>query len=243
MHFRFAALALGTLLLAGCATAPKQVAYDREASGVKTLEVLPIRRSEIELMILNNPGYSFGLIGATIAEANRIPKRNKLREYAEQSRLDHVAELKAMFEAEAAKKGYVVRWPSPLMESDEGPKAKREGNGLRKSYPAASGGADALLDLNFGMVGYVAAGSGDNAPYRPTAVVVARMVDRDGQRVLFSDMFVYNNVFNLQQAVTIEPDPAYVYPDFDDLDAAGPKAIDGLRAAVRAVVSEVARQL
>jgi hypothetical protein len=235
------AAALAALTLAGCATAPKQAAFNRDAAHVKTIAVLPMRKSELDLMILNNPGYSFGLIGTAIAEANRIPKRNTLREHAQQAGLDHVALLKEELSKALAQRGYDVRWTEPVMEDGKA-KTSRDGWGVRKKYDAIAD-ADAQLDVNFGFVGYAAAGSSDGAPYRPTAVVTARLVSADGKRELFSDFVVYNNVFGRKNAITINPNGAYVYPDFDDLDHAGPKAIDGLRDAVGAAANELAKQL
>jgi len=236
-----ATAALAALVLAGCATAPKQSSFNRDAAHVKTITVLPMRKSEVDLMILNNPGYNFGLIGAAIAEANRVPKRNTLRAHAQQAGLDHVALLKEQLSKSLAERGYEVRWADPVMEDDKA-KTKRDLWGSRKNY-AGIDASDAQLDVNFGFVGYAAAGSSDGAPYRPTAVLTARLVTADGKRELFSDQVVYNNVFGRKDAITINPSGAYVYPDFDDLDAAGAKAIDGLRDAVGAAASELAKQL
>jgi hypothetical protein len=230
-------------MLGACVSMPKSQAYNRAAAAhIKTIDVLPMRPSEIDLLILNNPGYSFGLIGTAIAEANRIPKRNALREQALAHGFDHVAATREQLDRAFAAHGYTLRWPDPVMEPDRGPKAKRDGNSLRKSYPPASAGADALLDVNFGFVGYAAAGSSDGAPYRPTAVLIARLVSPDGKQVLFSDFVIHNNVFGQQQAITIDPSDAYRYPDFDDLEAAWPQAIAGLRQSVELVADELARQ-
>jgi hypothetical protein len=234
---------LFALTLTACVSMPKQQAYNRASNAhIKTIEVLPMRHSEIDLFILNNPGYSFGLIGTAIAEANRIPKRNALREQARAHALDHVAALREQLDRAFATHGYELRWPDPIMEPEKGARARRAGNGFRKSYPPASSGVDALLDLNFGFIGYAAAGSGDAAPYRPTAVVMARLVAPDGKQVLFSDFVIYNNVFGQAQAITIDPSDAHRYPDYDDLEAAWPQAIAGLRQAVESAGDELARQ-
>jgi len=185
--------------------------------------VLTMRESEIDLLILNNPGYSFGLIGVAIAEANRIPKRNKLRDYAQQAGFDHVRVFREHLTTALAERGYQLRWSDPVM--------------------AIGKKGDAALDVNFGFFGYAAAGSSDHAPYRPAGVISARLVSRDGRTTLLSDQVVYNNVFNAPKAITIDPDDTYVYPDFDDLDAAGVEAISGLEFAARALADQLARQL
>jgi hypothetical protein len=105
---------LFALTLTACVSMPKQQAYNRASNAhIKTIEVLPMRHSEIDLFILNNPGYSFGLVGTAIAEANRIPKRNALREQARAHALDHVAALREQLDRAFATHGYELRWPDP----------------------------------------------------------------------------------------------------------------------------------
>lgn len=236
------AAALSLLLLCACAAPIKRQAFNRGAEPVETIRVLQMRESQIDLMILNNPGYSFGLIGTAIAESNRIPKRDALREWAQAEGFDHVQAFRDALEAALVERGYVVLWPDRLMEAKGVRGAKRNMHGIRKAY-ASAGDADAQLDVNFGLVGYVAAGSSKEAPYRPTAVVAARLVSQDGERVLFSDSIIYNNAFGQQQAITLDPDERFVYPDFDDLEAAGVTSIEGLRVAIDQVAAELARQL
>ncbi len=235
-------LVILALATSACVSTPKQIAFNRGAEPIKTIQVLPLRHSEVDLMILNNPGYSFGLIGFTIAEVNRTSKRDTLREHAAAAGLDHVADLRAAFDQAMSERGYAVRWSEPAMEPEKGQHAKRGSDGFRKTY-AAIESVDAILDLSFGMFGYVASGTGDSAPYRPTAVLIARLLSADGKRVLFSDFIIYNNAFNQKSAITLQPDPAYAYPDFDDLDAAGATAIEGLRVATREAARTLAKQL
>jgi hypothetical protein len=237
-------LFLAASLLSGCVTTPDQQAFNREAApSLETIQVLPMRESEIDLFILNNPGYQFGLVGVAIAEANRIPKRNAMREAAQAQDFDHVAVFRERLTRAFAERGYTLRWPDPVMEGDGGPKARRTAYGLHKAYAPAAAGVDAQLDVSFGYVGFAAAGTGKGAPYRPTAVISARLVDPAGREVWFSDFIVYNNVFNQQKAITLDPSDRYVYPDYDDLEAAWPEAIQGLREAVETVADELARQL
>lgn len=142
-----------------------------------------------------------------------------------------------------AERGYTLQFSEPMAEA-ESAKTRREAWGTRKQYVTAAASADAQLDINFGFIGYAAAGSSDSAPYRPSVVLTARLVSADGKRVLFEDQIVYNSVFPLvQNAVTLNPDERFRYPDFDDLKAAGPVVVDGLDIAFRAVATELARQL
>lgn len=230
-------------LLSGCVSAPKRQAFNAEAhSQIKSVEVLQTRSSEIETLIVNNPGASFGLIGALAAEANRASKTNKLQAHLEAAKFNHGAifeqSLKAALEAE----GYNVTMPTPFAE-DEDADTKRDMWGLRKDKPQGGGKGDALLDISFGFIGYASAGAGDSAPYRPTVMLSARLLDARTGDVLFSEQVLYNNVFNNQGAIIVEPDARFTYPDFDDLDAAGQASAEGLRIAIEAVVSRMANEL
>jgi hypothetical protein len=244
MRYRHARalLVLACLVLCGCISGPQQRTYNREANAnLKTIDVLPMRKGEIDLLIVNNPGYSFGLIGFAIAEANRAPKANWLKEQVRTNNFDAVSTFRNALDDAMRERGYELRWSDPVMEGD-GSKTRRNNWGLRKEYVSAS--ADAQLDVNFGFIGYAAAGSGDSAPYRPTVVTVARLVSADGKRVLFEDHIIYNSVFPWQgKAITLNPDERYRYPDFDDLKAAGSTVVDGLGPAFEAVAVELARQL
>lgn len=231
------------LILSGCVSTPKHLAYNRDAGGAaKRVVVLTMRRSEISLLIVNNPGYSFGLIGLAIAEANRAPKVYWLQTQVARDHFDYLAEFHDALTAAMAARGYALRWPDPIQVPEKGKDVERENFGLRKSYAAISD-ADAQLDVNFGFIGYAAAGSRDASPYRPTVITSARLLSADGKRVLFEDMIAYNNVFsNVGNPITIEPDNHYLYPEFNALHDAGPEATQGLKAAFRATAEELAKQ-
>lgn len=236
------ALLTATLWLSACASLPEQQAFNREAVPVERIVVLTMREFEVDLFILNNPGYSFGLIGAAVAESNRVPKRNKLRGFVAEVGFDPTETFRSTLVRELEARGYQVRWQEPIMESGKSPKQSRETYGGRKKHVAVSD-ADAQLDVNLGFYGYAAAGSSDAAPYRPTGVVSARLIDAQGKQRLFSDLIVYNNVFNFKKAVSINPDERFVYPDFDDLEAAGTTSVEGLKVAIEVLATELAARL
>lgn len=239
---KFFCAALLCLLMAGCVSGPRQRAFDKTAGmAIKSIEVLPMRHSEIDLFIFNNPGYRFGLIGLAIAEANRAPKSRWLRNEVSKAGFDPVATFDSAFEDAMRNADYELVWnPRPMEDAKSA--TRRDNSGLRRSYGASS--SDAQLDINFGFIGYAAAGSGDGAPYRPTVVLNARLLDASGKRVLFEDQIIYNAVMpGKSKAITINPDNRYRYPDFDDLEAAGPVAIEGLTPAFSATAQELARQL
>ena len=230
------------LCLTGCVTTPKHLGYNKESTPLKRIDVLPMRHSEVNLLIVNNPGFSFGLIGLAVAEANIAPKRHWLQDEVAKDSLDYVAEFRNELTKAMAERGYELHWSEPAQLADGAKDVPRENFGLRKSY-ASVADADAELDVDFGFVGYAASGSSDKAPYRPTVVVSARLVGADGKKVLFEDFIVYNSVFPLlKDPITIEPDEHYVYPEFNALQAAGPEAVKGLRLAFDASADELAKQ-
>jgi hypothetical protein len=241
--YRLALLVLATAILAGCVSSPKRQAFNAEANpDIRSIEVLQTRESEVQTFIVNNPGASFGLIGGLIAEADRASKTNKLQAHLEAASFDHERVLADTLKAALEAEGYEVTMPSPLVESEDD-KAKRDAWGLRKVKPSGTTEANALLDINFGFVGYASAGAGDSAPYRPTVMLSARLLDAETGEVLFSEQVLYNNVFNNRDAIIIEPDARFAYPDFDDLDAAGEASAEGMRLAIEAAALRMAKAL
>jgi hypothetical protein len=103
--------------------------------------------------------------------------------------------------------------------------------------------ADAILDVDLNFFGYAAGGAGKNSPYRPTATAVARLVSADGKQTYFTDYFAYNNIFNSDIAVTMEPDPHYTYPKFGDLERAGMESQAGLKLALSGLAQKLASEL
>lgn len=239
---RLSLLLFAGLVLVGCVSAPPRQSFNRTESAISSIAVLPMRPSEPQVMIMNNPGYQFGLIGALVAEANLAAKRGKLRTKLEQAGFDQGRVLQEALGRALEKRGYTVVWPNDLVDRGNAP---REAMGGRKSYPAIAN-AQAQLDVNYGFIGYAAAGATSNAPYRPTVTMSVRLLSADGSRTLFRDTFVYNNVFSvgpMRDSTTIEPDPRFAYPAFDDLDAAGSKPAEGLRVAIEAIAEKIAGRL
>lgn len=229
-------------LLAGCVSAPPRQSFNRAASPVSSIAVLPMRPSEPQVMIMNNPGYQFGLIGALVAEANLAGKREKLRAQLNQAGFDQNRVLQASLDRALARRGYTIVWPTELVDPG---KTARDSFGGRKTY-TASDQAQAQLDVNYGFIGYAAAGATKNAPYRPTVTMSVRLISADGSRTLFRDTFAYNNVFPVgpaRDSVTIEADPRFSYPDFDNLDAADAESAEGLRIAIEAIANKIAERL
>lgn len=228
--------------LGACVSAPPKQAYNREANeSIRKIDVLPMRQSEVGLDILNNPGFSFGLIGLAVAEANLAPKRNWLEGLVRDHEFDQVAIFRERLTQAMAAKGYDLTWATPVVEDGRRP-ARRDTYGYRADY-GIDAGADAQLDLTLNYVGYAAAGSREDAPYRPTVALSAKLVSADGKTMLMSDRILYNPVFpNTRGAITVNADPAYNYPEFNALRGAGTRALDGLRTALEGAADELAKQ-
>lgn len=234
------AAVLMLLALTGCVSMPKQQAFNRDTHGsVKTIAVLETHRTNASVFMLHHPGTSFGLIGGLIAAGDQASKEKKFHATMEAAGFEPLAYFRERLDAHMSERGYTLVWPAAQVDAKKTPRAAF---GLRKSYATVQG-ADAQLDVNFGFVGYAAAGAGDGSPYRPTATIGARLVSPDGKQNYYTDYFAYNNVFNLAEAVVLNADQQYSYPGFDDLHAAGPKSVDGLKTAIDSVAAELARQL
>lgn len=229
--------ALGfAVLLSGCATPlPKQQSFDRaQYAKVKTIHVMPMSKAEMQVFMMNNPAGSFGLIGALVASGEASSMQHTLLGLYASDPIHPRQYFRAELTKDLTARGYVVLWPV----LDEAAGAKHSRSGLRDTYAPVSD-ADAILDVDLNFFGFAAGGAGKGSPYRPTATAVARLVGADGKQTYFTDYFAYNNVFNSKVAVTMEPDPRYVYPHFSDLEHAGGTSEAGLRLAL----SEVARKL
>lgn len=232
--------ALVAVSLSGCVSMPKQQAFNREANAnLKNIAVLETHKTHTSVFMLNHPGMSFGLIGGLVAASDQASKEKKFHAIMEKAGFEPLSYFKERLNAHLLERGYTVTWPAALVEST---KNQRSSFGLRKAYSSV-GNVDAQLDVNFGFVGYAAAGAGKNSPYRPTVTVGVRLVSADGKQNLYTDYVAYNNVFNLPNAVAVNADQLYSYPGFDELEASGTQSVEGLKLAIDSVAAEVARQL
>jgi hypothetical protein len=236
---RLAALLLATVvLLSGCVTLPPQQAFNRDVAQIRTIHVMPLDETEVRLSFLNHPGMNFGLIGGLIAASDITSKENKLQELIAASSLDHIAVFREELTQAMQARGYELRWSDPVVQTG---KVARDSWGLRKAY-AAIEGADAQMDLGLIFAGYATSGAGDASPYRPAVHVAARLLDPSGKQNLFTDVITYNNITNIATAITVNPDERYAYPDFEQLDAAGPKVAEGLQVAIEATAIRLSEQ-
>lgn len=238
--FGLALAGLFAMAATGCASMPEQQAYNRDAhSNVKTIAVLETQPTKTTVMMLNHPGASFGLIGGLVAAADQSSKQSKYDAILRKTQFEPLAYFRERLSTHMTERGYTLLWPATQVQAS---KVDRGSFGLRKAY-APTQNADAQMDVNFGFVGYAAAGAGNGSPYRPTATIAVRLVGPDGKQNYYTDYYAYNNVFNIKKAVVIDGDAKYVYPGFDDLEKADIDSVEGLKQAIDALAARIAGQL
>ena len=243
MNLRAAFLASATLfsvLASGCASLPEQQAFNRNANtSIKTIAVLETQPTDMHVMLMNNPAMSFGLIGGLVAAADQKSKEGKFEAIVAKTDFQPLPYFRKQLTQQMDERGYTLVWPARQVQTA---KVQRTSLGLRKGYGPTTV-ADAQMDVNFGFVGYAAAGVGKSAPYRPTVTVSVRLVSRDGKQNLYTDYVAVNNVFNMKNAVVLEADPQFAYPKFSDLEAADTTAVEGLKQAIDNVALKISQQM
>jgi hypothetical protein len=213
--------------LAGCAS-PPEIPFDHVANpGVKVIGVLqPAMSPEPAILLASDVGQSFGLVGFVVDAAMQANREKKFSGLLAAQGVRPDANFLADVHAALAAHGYTV---SDVAEA-------RSSNDLLKTYPKGEEGVDAYLDIAVVNYGYVAAGIGDSTPYRPFVSARCRLVRASDGAVLMEDTILYNPVFNAggfqPKAVTISPDPAYVFTDFDSLTADPTIAVKGMNGAL-----------
>jgi hypothetical protein len=231
-----ALLAAVVLTLAGCATAPPEIPYDRTTSGtVHTIGVLsegyPTGPSAI---LAANIGAGFGLIGGITESIMRSNRESSLRDIMASQNFRFEDEFNGTLVASLAAKGYQVVTV---------PVTRENGKQLDK-YPDQFGvAADAYLDIAVYGYGYIAAAIADSAPYRPFMSARVRLIRASDKSVLMQDIVIYNPYNNPKNAVTISADPAYSYTTFDLLEGDRTGTVTGLKLAADQSADAVANLL
>ncbi len=241
--FKFTLRVAASLLLAGlaaCVSTPPEVPFDRSASGdVKTIGLVqpgwPDGPSSILAASVGRTlSASMGLLGIIPAmiDASLEAKREKtlsgiLEDHRFAARDAFVADLSTALKAH----GYAVVAVA----------APRKSNlDFAASYaPPADTRVDAYLDVVSTGYGYLAAGTSDSEPYRPFFYVRVRLVRASDNSVLMQDVIAYNPLGAPPKEITLSPDPAYAFSDWDALTANGTAATTGLDTAVHATADAV----
>jgi hypothetical protein len=228
-----AAALAAVLFVAGCA-AP-EIPFDRsEAGNIHAVGILtPDIPEKPTVRLASDMGQSFGLVGGLIDAAMETKRNDHLwailleRKFQASDSLSH--ELVTSLQA----RGYAAK----VVQI-----SRKEGSGFLKAYPpAADAGVDAYLDVSaIGIgYGYVAAGIGSEQPYRPFVWLNCKLVRASDSSVLMEDAVMYNPIGAGGKWVTVSPDPAYAFPDFDNLTAHPDEAAMGVNASMQKTADQI----
>jgi hypothetical protein len=113
--------------------------------------------------------------------------------------------------------------------------ADQKRSSFLKKYPL--GGepkVDSYLDVVTLGYGYMASGTGNSTPYRPSVATSVKLVKASDGSVLMQDQVAYNPVAfgQIQNTVTLSPDPAFAFTNWNDVTADPKKAAAGVTGAV-----------
>lgn len=193
-------------------------------------------REKPTVWLASDVGQSFGLVGALIDAGMQESREDKMWAMLAGQKMyprdQFMSALRQSLEAD----GFAVKTID----------IAREAGKYMKAYPpAAENGVDAYLDIVVGQYGYVAAGIASSTPYRPYVYLNCKLVQASNGAVLMQDSIFYDPVapFGQGKNVSISPDPAYTFVDFDAMENAPQKSAEGLTAAFRATDDSLARLL
>lgn len=233
--FRWAAVMVVAVLLLGCAMPPK-VPFDRTAGDVKSIGIItPSFPDSPTVVLASTVGQSFGLIGGLIDAAMQADREAKFKGLLEEQKFSTQDRFVEFLVKDLQATGYTVSMIP----------AKREGNAFAKQYPTDSPSkVDAYLDLVTLRYGYVAAGVGSSTPYRPFFIVQTRLVSARDSSLLMQDNVIYNSIRpGGDEAITIAPDPAYGFANFDALMGDPKTATTGLQIAAEQSAQAIGKLL
>ncbi len=232
------ALLSAVACLAGCVTKP-EIPFDRTANNIKTIGILtPAHPDSAAVVLASSVGQSFGILGALVDAGMRASRESTFNAaLSQQNFLFQDAVAKSLSDDLTAG-GYTVT-TIPVSRSGH--------TDFLKSYPKAEDTkVDAYLDVVITGYGYIAAGIGSSTPYRPIDIVRVRLVRAQDAATLMEDTVIYNPVGPsgvAPNAVTVPPDPALTYIDFNALAADPEGATKGLKSCAEQSAGAVVKLL
>ncbi|HLJ62582.1 MAG TPA: hypothetical protein VKT70_00650 [Stellaceae bacterium] len=224
-NLRCVVLLASLLALAACAGAPPEIPYDHSAAtDIHTIGFVTPRLPDGPYVILaTSVGQNLGLIGALVDSSLRSNRESQFRDVLVQQNFSAREIFEQAVIAKLKAEGYAVS-VIPV---------ERQDAEFLEHYPTdREPKVDAYLDMFSIGYGYVAAGIGSSAPYRPGMRLQARLVGAKDAAVLMQDLVFYNPINPGNNSISIAPDPAYQFADFDTLMADPVKATTGLRLAI-----------
>lgn len=221
---------LGAIALAfivvGCTAIP-EVPYDRMTAGnIKTIGILdPSIPQDASVILATSPGQSFGLVGALVDASLQENRERSFKKMVQAQNFSARDTFMSRLTQRLEMNGYTTAKVS----------ATRPGSNFFSKYPSEMN-VDALLDLVVENYGYIAAGVGQSAPYRPRFAAKIRLVRASDSTVLMQDTVIYNAyetyANEAKGVVTIAPNGNYAYPDFNSMEANPEQAVTGLQDAI-----------
>jgi hypothetical protein len=219
--------ALVAVVLSACQSLP-QVPYDRATAGnIKTVYVVtPAMPERPTVALASTVGQSFGLIGALIDAGMQSSRESDFEAIAKAQNFNGKETLMRHLDASLVANGYALVHDTSARKTSTLLKDKDF------ALPAGTA-ADAYFDIVMSY-GYYA--SGISTPYRPYVSMTAKLVRASDKALLMQKSVFYNPLgVAPEQTVTIAPDPAYEFQDFDALKADPEKAIKGMDVALQQV--------
>jgi hypothetical protein len=210
--------------LSACAT-NTAVLFDRATAGdIKTIGLLPPAMPEQPTaFVAAAVGRNFGLIGALVESGIQSNRESNLATLLQGQNFVAGKALTENLVTALNARGYSVAMvPVNRVKTDA----------FIDQYPSASQThVDAYLDVISLSYGYMAAGPRSSAPYRPMIVVRCQLVRASDAAVLMQDTVIYNPLGKPEKVITLAPDPAYAFVDFDAITSKPKVATDGLLIA------------
>ncbi|MBV9992445.1 MAG: hypothetical protein JOZ72_14280 [Alphaproteobacteria bacterium] len=224
-------------LLAGCAGQP-EIPFDKSANAnVRTIGIVtPNLPDRPRVWLASSMGQSFGLIGALVDVSMEENRNDKLSAMLRSHGVDPKERFEKSLEASLRAQGYEVK---PVTVT------RKQGEPLKAFPSTAETGADAYLDISAVNYGYVAAGIGTSTPYRPFVYLNCKLVRASDSSVMMQDAIFYDPVapFGQGKNVSISPDPAYTFVDFNTMESQPDQVVSGLDASVQQTTDAVGRLL
>jgi hypothetical protein len=226
------------VLFSGCATIEKQ-AFNRAAhTSIKSVSILEPTPSEgFGVNVVNHPGLSFGLIGATAYAIEMQSKSKSLDEAVKPLGWSLTQSLTEQLAAELSKAGYAVK----------NAKFDREKFRLIKDYkvlrenPAIKDAlaTDAWLDVQTRDPLYVA--NSPTADYLPSIGLTVRLVSATDQTLLYREDFFYGFSFKTGrlEPIVIPADSKYRFANMDALKADPRVTLAGVSEGVPLLVRRI----
>jgi hypothetical protein len=213
------AVAIG---LAGCATQP-EIPFDKTTgSDIKVIGVVtPDMPGKPTVWLASDVGQSFGLVGALVDAGLQSSRDSKFWTMMTNANFNPQSAFIDALQKSLTAHGFTAK----LVPID-----KRDSGYLKQYPPVGPDKVDAYLDTSFigTGYGYVAAGIGSSTPYRPFIYLNCRLVRASDSSVLMQDTILYDPINAGTKIVTISPDPAYTFTDFDAMEADPKNAVAGV---------------